>query len=172
MPAMVPPFFDVTDALSEGKKPKNPWEVTGEKKHWESWPVVTRGPPGGIHQGVSRFFTEEVDRSDCSEELIGNEALRLWALWKGSNMTQIVPSGLLQYDGLKECHVLKSAKRFLKWGRREDGERIAFSGRGESNVKRWRVFGKTKKKREFSNLSIALRDGWRQMKGREIRRAK
>jgi hypothetical protein len=55
-----------------------------------------------------------VDRSDCSEELIGNEALRLWALWKGSNMTQIVPSGLLQYDGLKECHVLKSAKRFLK----------------------------------------------------------
>lgn len=85
-------------------------------------------------------------------------------------MTQIVPLGLLQYDGLKECYALESAKRFLKRGRREGGERIAFSGRGESNVKRWRVFGKTK--REFSNPSIALKDGRRQMKGREMRRAK
>lgn len=77
---------------------------------------------------------------------------------------------MLQYDGLKECHTLERAKRFLfiKRGRREDGERIA--GRRKSNVKRWRVFGKTK--RGFSNLSIALRDGRRQMKGREIRRAK
>ena len=32
-------------------------------------------------------------------------------------MTQIVLLGLLQYDGLKECGALESAKRFLKRGR-------------------------------------------------------
>ena len=34
-------------------------------------------------RGKLWFFTERVDRSNCSEELIRKEALRPWALWKG-----------------------------------------------------------------------------------------
>ncbi|KAH7301128.1 hypothetical protein KP509_23G013600 [Ceratopteris richardii] len=59
------------------------------------------------------------------------------------------PSGRITYDGLKGCHTLERAKRFIKRGR---------------------LFGKTK--RRFSNLSIALKDGQRQMTGRKIGCAK
>ena len=34
-------------------------------------------------RGKLWFFIEGVDRSNCSEELIRKEALRLWAMWKG-----------------------------------------------------------------------------------------
>ena len=34
-------------------------------------------------RGKLWFFTDGVDRSKCSKELIRKEALRLWALWKG-----------------------------------------------------------------------------------------
>ena len=43
--------------------------------------MVTRGPQGRIHKGISQFFNE-ADQNDYSVELIGNEVLRLWALWK------------------------------------------------------------------------------------------